>query len=128
KALFSSSIGAGHTSFLKEKLMSNDSNVLKIETLSRNFSDSGVFAVYGVTERGHQGKFVKDLTNILKQLKPTEEEFIGARQQYKAEILSLLDSQTNLVEYLGNQFVTTGTATSFEDVNRLIDQITLKDV
>lgn len=58
----------------------------------------------------------------------TEAEVERAKAQLKASILLSLDGTTAIAEDIGRQIVTTGRRLSPEDIERVVGQITEKDV
>ena len=61
-------------------------------------------------------------------LNVTEAETGRAKAQLKASILLSLDGTTSVAEDIGRQIVTTGRRLAPEEVERLVDRITEKDV
>ncbi|KAF2839286.1 mitochondrial-processing peptidase subunit beta [Patellaria atrata CBS 101060] len=100
-------------------------------SFSTSYSDTGLWGIYLVTDAFTK---IDDLVHFsLREwsrlsYNVTEAETERAKAQLKASILLSLDGTTAVAEDIGRQIVTTGRRLSPEEVERVIGQITEKDV
>ncbi|KAI1405480.1 mitochondrial-processing peptidase subunit beta [Hypoxylon fuscum] len=100
-------------------------------SFSTSYSDTGLWGIYLVSD---QLTRLDDLVHFALRewsrlsSNVTEPEVERAKAQLKASILLSLDSTSAVAEDIGRQIVTTGRRMSPGEIERVIDQITEKDV
>ncbi|CAK7229002.1 Mitochondrial-processing peptidase subunit beta [Sporothrix bragantina] len=100
-------------------------------SFSTSYSDTGLWGIYLVTD---QLTRVDDLIHFALRewsrlsINVTQAEVERAKAQLKASILLSLDGTTAVAEDIGRQIITTGTRLSPGEIERVIDNITEKDV
>ncbi|KAK4167263.1 Metalloenzyme, LuxS/M16 peptidase-like protein [Cladorrhinum sp. PSN259] len=100
-------------------------------SFSTSYSDTGLWGIYMVTDKLTQ---IDDLVHFaLREWSRlsgnvTEAEVERAKAQLKASILLSLDGTTAVAEDIGRQIVTTGRRMTPGEIERIIDNITEKDV
>jgi len=100
-------------------------------SFSTSYSDTGLWGIYLVTD---QLTRIDDLVHFTLRewsrlsYNVTEGEVERAKAQLKASILLSLDGTTAVAEDIGRQIVTRGRRMSPEEVERVVGQITEKDV
>ncbi|KAF2090991.1 hypothetical protein K490DRAFT_62321 [Saccharata proteae CBS 121410] len=100
-------------------------------SFSTSYSDTGLWGIYLVTDAVTR---IDDLVHFTLRewsrlsFAVTEAEVERAKAQLKASILLSLDGTTASAEDIGRQIITTGRRLSPEEVERVIGQITEKDV
>ncbi|ORY00681.1 mitochondrial processing peptidase beta subunit [Basidiobolus meristosporus CBS 931.73] len=96
-----------------------------------SYSDTGLFGIYAVTQnRDHIDDLVYFAQKELNRYSTTvsEGEVERAKQQLKAALLLNLDSTTSIANDIGTQIAIKGQRDEPKAIERLINQITLKDV
>ncbi|KAF1808333.1 mitochondrial processing peptidase beta subunit [Eremomyces bilateralis CBS 781.70] len=100
-------------------------------SFSTSYSDTGLWGIYMVTEATER---IDDLVHFTLRewsrlsFNVSVSEVERAKAQLKASILLSLDGTTAVAEDIGRQIVTTGRRLSPEEVERVVGQITEKDV
>ncbi|KIW74582.1 mitochondrial-processing peptidase subunit beta [Fonsecaea monophora] len=100
-------------------------------SFSTSYSDTGLWGIYLVSENKTQ---IDDLVHFTLRewsrlsFNVTEAETERAKAQLKASILLSLDGTTAVAEDIGRQIVTTGRRMDPAEIERVIGQITAKDV
>ncbi|KAI9719414.1 MAG: hypothetical protein M1812_003485 [Candelaria pacifica] len=100
-------------------------------SFSTSYSDTGLWGIYLVTDNLTR---IDDLVHFTLRewsrlsYNVTEAEVERAKAQLKASILLSLDGTTAVAEDIGRQIVTTGRRMSPEEVERVVGQISEKDV
>ncbi|KAK5163828.1 hypothetical protein LTR04_002256 [Oleoguttula sp. CCFEE 6159] len=100
-------------------------------SFSTSYSDTGLWGIYLVTDNVTR---IDDLVHFTLRewsrlsYNVTEAETERAKAQLKASILLSLDGTTAVAEDIGRQIITTGRRLSPEEVERVVGQITEKDV
>jgi len=100
-------------------------------SFSTSYSDTGLWGIYLVTEnKTHIDDLVHFTLREWSRLSfnVTEAETERAKAQLKASILLSLDGTTAVAEDVGRQIVTTGRRMEPNEIERVIGQITEKDV
>ncbi|MCJ1485085.1 hypothetical protein MMC06_005258 [Schaereria dolodes] len=119
-------LGSKLSTFVHENKLANS-----FMSFSTSYSDTGLWGIYLVTENKTQ---IDDLVHFTLRewsrlsYNVTEAEAERAKAQLKASILLSLDGTTAVAEDIGRQIVTTGRRMSPEEVERVIGQISEKDV
>jgi processing peptidase subunit beta len=100
-------------------------------SFSTSYSDTGLWGIYMVTDKLTR---IDDLVHFALRewsrlsSNVSEAEVERAKAQLKASILLSLDGTTAVAEDIGRQIVTTGRRMSPAEIERVIDNITEKDV
>lgn len=100
-------------------------------SFSTSYSDAGLWGIYLVTDKLTR---IDDLVHFTLRewsrlsYNVTEAETERAKAQLKASILLSLDGTTAAAEDIGRQIITTGRRMGPEEIERVIGQITEKDV
>ncbi|KAI9817128.1 MAG: hypothetical protein M1827_001240 [Pycnora praestabilis] len=124
----------GNASYLGSKLsgfVNQHGLANSFMSFSTSYSDTGLWGIYLVTDNITR---IDDLVHFTLRewsrlsYNVTEAETERAKAQLKASILLSLDGTTAVAEDIGRQIVTTGRRMSPEEVERVVGQITEKDV
>ncbi|CAK7566643.1 MAG: Mitochondrial-processing peptidase subunit beta [Sporothrix epigloea] len=100
-------------------------------SFSTSYSDTGLWGIYLVSD---QLTRIDDLIHFALRewsrlsINVTQAEVERAKAQLKASILLSLDGTTAVAEDIGRQIITTGSRLSPGEIERIIDNITEKDV
>lgn len=100
-------------------------------SFSTSYHDTGLWGIYLVADNEET---IDDLVHFtLKQwnrlsVSVSDAEVARAKSQLKASLLLSLDGSTASAEDIGRQLITTGARQSPEEVEKLIDAVTTKDV
>jgi len=100
-------------------------------SFSTSYSDTGLWGIYLVTDKVTR---IDDLVHFTLRewsrlsYNVTAAETERAKAQLKASILLSLDGTTAVAEDIGRQIITTGRRLSPEEVERVVGQVTEKDV
>ncbi|MCJ1479197.1 hypothetical protein MMC13_007881 [Lambiella insularis] len=119
-------LGSKLSTFIHENKLANS-----FMSFSTSYSDTGLWGIYLVTENKTR---IDDLVHFTLRewsrlsYNVTEAETERAKAQLKASILLSLDGTTAVAEDIGRQIVTTGRRMSPEEVERVVGQISEKDV
>ncbi|KAA6415286.1 MAG: peptidase subunit beta [Lasallia pustulata] len=119
-------LGSKLSTFIHENKLANS-----FMSFSTSYSDTGLWGIYLVTENKTQ---IDDLVHFTLRewsrlsYNVSEAETERAKAQLKASILLSLDGTTAVAEDIGRQIVTTGRRMSPEEVERVVGQISEKDV
>ena len=119
-------LGSKLSSFVNEHKLANS-----FMSFSTSYSDTGLWGIYLVSENKTQ---IDDLVHFTLRewsrisYNVTEAEVERAKAQLKASLLLSLDGTTAVAEDIGRQIVTTGRRMSPEEVERVVGQISEKDV
>ncbi|KAL8813329.1 MAG: hypothetical protein Q9223_000166 [Gallowayella weberi] len=119
-------LGSKLSTFIYENKLANS-----FMSFSTSYSDTGLWGIYLVTENKTQ---IDDLVHFTLRewsrlsYNVTEAETERAKAQLKASILLSLDGTTAVAEDIGRQIITTGRRMDPEEVERLVGQISEKDV
>ncbi|KAK8208180.1 Metalloenzyme, LuxS/M16 peptidase-like protein [Phyllosticta capitalensis] len=124
----------GSSPYLGSKLSTfvhNNNLANSFMSFSTSYSDTGLWGIYLVSDAATR---LDDLVHFTLRewsrlsLNVTEAETERAKAQLKASILLSLDGTTTTAEDIGRQIITTGRRLTPEEVERVISQITEKDV
>jgi processing peptidase subunit alpha len=107
---FEPSIGNGISGRLSRNVVeANRGWVQEASAFNFGYSDSGVFGVLAVANRGNVSNLVNVVSKELKNaLDVSAEEVARAKNLYKAQLLFGNESRKNLVEFLGQQVILAG--------------------
>jgi len=100
-------------------------------SFSTSYSDTGLWGIYLVTDKLTR---IDDLVHFTLRewsrlsYNVTEDEVERAKAQLKASILLSLDGTTAAAEDIGRQIITTGRRMGPEEIERVIEAVTEKDV
>ncbi|CUS07601.1 unnamed protein product [Tuber aestivum] len=119
-------LGSKLSSFVHKHQLANS-----FMSFSTSYSDTGLWGIYLVTDKVTR---IDDLVHFalrewsrLAQI-VTESEVERAKAQLKASLLLSLDGTTAVAEDIGRQIVTTGRRMNPAEIERVVGQITEKDV
>ncbi|EON67223.1 mitochondrial-processing peptidase subunit beta [Coniosporium apollinis CBS 100218] len=124
----------GSSPYLGSKLSTfvhNNNLANSFMSFSTSYSDTGLWGIYLVTDNVTR---IDDLVHFTLRewsrlsYNVTEAETERAKAQLKASILLSLDGTTAVAEDIGRQIITTGRRLSPEEVERVVGQVTEKDV
>lgn len=96
-----------------------------------NYTDSGLFGIYTISQASVTGEVIKAALNQMKAVSEggvTDEEVARAKQQLKAAFLMSVESSEGLLNEIGSQVLASGTYTSPATVVEQIDSVTTADV
>ncbi|KAL8175479.1 UNVERIFIED_CONTAM: Cytochrome b-c1 complex subunit 2, mitochondrial, partial [Gekko kuhli] len=96
-----------------------------------NYSDSGLFGIYTITQPSTAGEVIKAAVNQLKTVAQgglTEEEVTRAKNQLKTALLMSVESSDGLLEEIGSQALASGTYVSPAAVVAKIDAVATADI
>ena len=119
-------LGSKLSTFIHEHKLANS-----FMSFSTSYSDTGLWGIYLVTDNVTR---IDDLVHFTLRewsrlsFTVSEAECERAKAQLKASILLSLDGTTAVAEDIGRQIITTGRRLSPEEVERVVGQITAKDV
>lgn len=119
-------LGSKLSTFIHENKLANS-----FMSFSTSYSDTGLWGIYLVSDNVTQ---LDDLVHFTLRewtrltFNVSEAEVERAKAQLKASILLSLDGTTAVAEDIGRQIITTGRRLSPEEVERVVGQITAKDV
>ena len=119
-------LGSKLSTFIHEHKLANS-----FMSFSTSYSDTGLWGIYLVTDAFTR---IDDLVHFTLRewsrlsFNVSEAETERAKSQLKASILLSLDGTTAVAEDIGRQIITTGRRLSPEEVERVVGQITEKDV
>jgi mitochondrial-processing peptidase subunit beta len=119
-------LGSKLSTFIHENKLANS-----FMSFSTSYSDTGLWGIYLVTDAFTR---IDDLIHFTLRewsrlsFNVSEAETERAKSQLKASILLSLDGTTAVAEDIGRQIITTGRRLSPEEVERVVGQITEKDV
>ena len=101
------SVGTGASGRLSRNVVeANRGWVQEASAFNLSYSDSGVFGVLAVANRGNVSNLVNVVSKELKSaLEVSTEEVARAKNMYKAQLLFGNESRKNLVEFLGQQVI-----------------------
>lgn len=121
--------GYGASSRLNRNIVEKNHNVQESTAFSINYSDSGLFGVYGIIERGKSNTYIASLSNEFQSLRQkgiSAEELHRAKAQFKAHNLFDL-SRSELMEFAARQ-ISVGNPISPSDFYKGVDAVTAEDV
>ncbi|KAG9968926.1 hypothetical protein KCU78_g24109, partial [Aureobasidium melanogenum] len=119
-------LGSKLSTFIHEHKLANS-----FMSFSTSYSDTGLWGIYLVTDAVTR---IDDLVHFTLRewsrlsMQVSESEVERAKAQLKASILLSLDGTTAVAEDIGRQIITTGRRLAPEEVERVVSQITAKDV
>eukprot|EP01117_Protostelium_nocturnum_P006860 TRINITY_DN2458_c0_g1_i1.p1 TRINITY_DN2458_c0_g1~~TRINITY_DN2458_c0_g1_i1.p1 ORF type:complete len:457 (+),score=144.92 TRINITY_DN2458_c0_g1_i1:165-1535(+) len=97
-------LGGGHTSRLYKAVSGNLAS--EVEAFNLNYTDSGLFGVFGVSQKGKETQAVEAVLKELQQLSSTAvsaEELSKAKLNYRTQVLFNNESRSNLSDFLAAQ-------------------------
>ncbi len=138
-------VGNGNAGPLYRNIVAKNPHVKETKAFNLNYSDSGLFGVYGVAERGGNGaQLVTALAQEIQQIANSKVDSKGlerAKNQFKSSVLFNTDTSDSLVDFLGNstllskqpqdlktptQFVEGINSVTAEDIQRVAKKILSK--
>jgi len=121
--------GLSHPSSRLNRAVEKADYLEEANTFNFNYSDSGLFGVFGVAHNGHAADLVRDLTTSLSNVKNIDtKEVERARAQYKASILDSVDKRVSLLEFVGTQIIATGRVSTPSEFAASVDSVTVDAV
>jgi len=119
----------GIFSRLSQNVLSKQ-GVSSVQAVHHNYSDGGIFAVIGKVSRDQTQDFVKSVTQEYHSLTSNipEAEITRAKNALKTSVLIGLESRAALIEDVSRQASVLGKITTPEELGKLIDAVTAKDV
>ncbi|XP_066496631.1 cytochrome b-c1 complex subunit 2, mitochondrial isoform X2 [Tiliqua scincoides] len=96
-----------------------------------NYTDSGLFGIYTVSQASASGEVIKAALNQVKAIAQggiTQEEVTTAKNQLKAAFLMSVESLEGLLNEIGSQALASGVYTSPAAVVEKIDSVAIADI
>ncbi len=123
-------IGTGQASRLSSRVVSRQSFIEEISAFNLNYSDSGLFGVYAVAQRGKVHVLVEMIIRELDALKKlTDEEVQRAKAVLLSQYAATQDSRLNLLEFIGKNAVINAPKQDLpSNFTQAINAVTTQDV
>ncbi|XP_063171304.1 cytochrome b-c1 complex subunit 2, mitochondrial [Candoia aspera] len=123
--------GSRITSKFVQEIAKTTSLPFDVTAFNVNYTDSGLFGIYTVSQASVTGEVIKAALNQMKAVSQggvTDEEVSRAKQQLKAAFFMSVESSEGLLNEIGSQALASGTYTSPATVAEQIDSVTTADV
>ncbi|XP_048351267.1 LOW QUALITY PROTEIN: cytochrome b-c1 complex subunit 2, mitochondrial [Sphaerodactylus townsendi] len=123
--------GSGITNKLIQGAAKATTQPFDASAFNVNYSDSGLFGIYAVSQPSAAGEVIKASLNQVKAIAQgglTEEEVRTAKNQLKAALLMSVESSDGLLEEIGCQALASGAYASPAAVVEKIDAVTTADI
>jgi len=125
------SLGTGSTSRLhKNVLEPSNGAVSEVSAFNINYSDSGLFGVFAVTEPVHAGlaaeNIAQEIASVLKGVNSSELEI--AKRKFRNDFLFSTEQRLALAEFLGHQALSTQSLLTPAEFAKKIDAVTSADL
>ena len=132
RALYSRGISGGTSSRLNRNLVEKNSQWIKsVQTFNLNYSDKGLFGVYGMADRGRTDEFINlirsELSGVSKSV--TDEEITRGQRSLQSSFLFEHQKQPKLVEFVARQAQhSQQILTPSEFIRNAVSKVTRSDV
>jgi len=120
----------GQSSRLYSSLIEKTDWVEDVSAFNFNYSDSGIFGVAAVANRGKVAELVEKITGQLKQVKTSvsSDELQRAKNIFKASLLFSTEKKHSLAEFVGSRILSSQKISLPSEVAKGIASVTDKDV
>ncbi|NXY49502.1 QCR2 protein, partial [Ceuthmochares aereus] len=123
--------GSNATSKLSQGIAKATTQPFDASAFNVNYSDSGLFGVYTVSQAQNAGEVIKAALNQIKAVAQgsiTNEDVTRAKNQLKATYLMSVETAEGLLNEIGSESLVSGTHSSPSVVAQKIDSVTTADV
>ncbi|NXL99659.1 QCR2 protein, partial [Tyrannus savana] len=123
--------GSRVTSKLCQGVAKATSQPFDASAFNVNYSDSGLFGIYTISQAGNTGEVIKAALNQVKAVAQggvTDAEVTTAKNQLKANYLMSVETAQGLLNEIGSEALLSGTHTSPSAVAQKIDSVATADV
>ncbi|NXM75339.1 QCR2 protein, partial [Serilophus lunatus] len=123
--------GSNVTSKLCQGIAKATSKPFDASAFNVNYSDSGLFGIYTISQAADAGEVIKTALNQVKAVAQggvTDADVTTAKKQLKANYLMLVESAQGLLNEIGSEALVSGTHTSPSVVAQKIDSVATADV
>uniref|UniRef100_A0A8C8HM84 Ubiquinol-cytochrome c reductase core protein 2b n=1 Tax=Oncorhynchus tshawytscha TaxID=74940 RepID=A0A8C8HM84_ONCTS len=122
--------GSNSTSKLIQGVAKATADPFDASAFNVNYSDSGLFGVYTISQSAAAGDVIKAAIGQVKAVASgvSEADLTRAKTQLKAEYLMSLESSEGLLDAMGSQALTRGAYHSPEVIAQMIDSVSATDV
>lgn len=123
--------GSGVTSKLTQGVMKATASPFDAAAFNVNYSDSGLFGIYTISQASASGEVIKAALNQVKAIAQgglTQEEVTTAKNQLKAAFLMSVEPLEGLLNEIGSQALASGAYMSPATVVEKIDSVATADV
>lgn len=123
-------LGAGVSSRLFQEIREKRGLAYSIYSFIASYYDTGLFGVYAGTSKKRVSKVIELVVNEVRDLKEsiTAEEITRAKEQIKGNLILGLESTSNRMQNIARQEIYYGRYYSPDEVIRLIDSVTIRQV
>jgi len=124
-----SGIGSGVTSRLSQQVLRQSPYVESCSAFNTSYSDSGLFGVYGVCQPEKAADMAMSIAGVLKGLTTvSKDELTKAKAILKGKMYRQADSDSELMQDMGQQLLLTGKYGSAAEFGKIIDGVTDAEV
>uniref|UniRef100_A0A8B9DNW5 Ubiquinol-cytochrome c reductase core protein 2 n=1 Tax=Anser cygnoides TaxID=8845 RepID=A0A8B9DNW5_ANSCY len=123
--------GSNVTSKLYQSIAKATTQPFDASAFNVNYSDSGLFGFYTISQAQDAGQVIKAALNQMKAIAQgsvTDEDVTKAKNQLKATYLMSVESAEGLLNEIGSESLVSGTHTSPSVVAQKIDSVSTADV
>ncbi|KAI6076449.1 Cytochrome b-c1 complex subunit 2, mitochondrial [Aix galericulata] len=123
--------GSNVTSKLYQSVAKATTQPFDASAFNVNYSDSGLFGFYTISQAQDAGQVIKAALNQMKAIAQggvTDEDVTKAKNQLKAAYLMSVESAEGLLNEIGSESLVSGTHTSPSVVAQKIDSVSTADV
>ncbi|XP_071671436.1 cytochrome b-c1 complex subunit 2, mitochondrial isoform X2 [Patagioenas fasciata] len=123
--------GSNVTSKLSQGIAKATTQPFDASAFNVNYSDSGLFGFYTISQAANAGEVIKAAINQIKAVAQggvTNDDIATAKNQLKATYLMSVESAEGLLNEIGSESLVSGTHTSPSVVAQKIDSVTSADV
>nr|XP_046213097.1 cytochrome b-c1 complex subunit 2, mitochondrial-like [Oncorhynchus gorbuscha] len=122
--------GSNSTSKLIQGVAKATADPFDASAFNVNYSDSGLFGVYTISQSAAAGDVIKAAIGQVKAVASgvSEADLTRAKTQLKAEYLMSLESSEGLLDAMGSQALARGAYHSPEAIAQMIDSVSATDV
>jgi len=132
KALSRDGPGKGLASrFNRNIIEKSKGDIHEISTFNFNYSDTGLFGIYGVTNGGKGSQLVEQVVKEISSLQSGSvdaKDFARAKAQFKADLLFNNETKPSLLEFVGIHALAKDKVLVPNDYVKGIDSLTVEDV
>ncbi|XP_073447151.1 cytochrome b-c1 complex subunit 2, mitochondrial [Aquarana catesbeiana] len=123
--------GSNSSSKLSQAVSKATSEPFDVSAFSANYSDTGLFGIYTISQAAAAGDAIKAAVNQVKAVAGgtvTEADLTRAKNQLKSQYLLSSENSSGLLNEIGSQALAAGTYTSPAAAIQQIDSVTSADV
>ncbi|XP_030068285.1 cytochrome b-c1 complex subunit 2, mitochondrial [Microcaecilia unicolor] len=123
--------GSGVGSKLVQSVAKATSQPFDVSAFNTNYSDSGLFGIYTISQSAAAGDVIKAALNQIQTIAQgniTEADVTRAKAQLKTRYLMSLETSDGFVDEIGSQVLTSGTYTSPTAACQKIDSVATADI